>query len=153
MTKRGKRTGRTTVVMGARHAKRVKARRAAATDPVTIAAPSSTTRGVSRELRQDVALLNTMTAVKAAHDLAAAQFNRDITRYVRQARRLGVTWKRVGEALGMTTQSAQERWGPYPVKKAQKAPGSSRVGVTRQASKGRPETPSADLSEATLPLP
>ena len=153
MTKRGKRTGRSTIVVTGRQAKRLKAHRAGRTEPVVIVAPSSTKQGVSRELRQDVALLNTITAMKAAHDLASKQFDRDLTRYVRQARRLGVTWTRIGQAIGITQQSASERWGPYPPRATPKAPRGSKVGVTRQASKGRPETPPPVLSEATLPLP
>ena len=68
----------------------------------------------SRELRQDVALLNAIAAQKRGIEAA----EKTLTKYVRQARRAGVTWTRIGEALGITQQSASERWGPYPVDKS-----------------------------------
>lgn len=41
---------------------------------------------------------------------AGAQVERHLTGYVRKARELGGTWARIGEALGMTRQSAWERF-------------------------------------------
>jgi ATP-dependent Clp protease ATP-binding subunit ClpX len=41
---------------------------------------------------------------------AAAQVERQLTAWVRQARGRGITWTRIGEALGMTRQSAWERF-------------------------------------------
>lgn len=41
---------------------------------------------------------------------AGAQVERNLTGWVRRARALGATWARIGEALGMTRQSAWERF-------------------------------------------
>lgn len=41
---------------------------------------------------------------------ASAQVERSLTGWVLKARALGATWARVGEALGMTRQSAWERF-------------------------------------------
>ena len=41
---------------------------------------------------------------------AAAQVERQLTRWVRLARNRGITWTRIGESLGMTRQSAWERF-------------------------------------------
>jgi ATP-dependent Clp protease ATP-binding subunit ClpX len=41
---------------------------------------------------------------------AAEQVQRHLTAWVRQARERGITWTRIGEALGMTRQSAWERF-------------------------------------------
>jgi hypothetical protein len=41
---------------------------------------------------------------------AGAQVERNLTGFVRKARALGATWARIGEALGMTRQSAWERF-------------------------------------------
>jgi hypothetical protein len=41
---------------------------------------------------------------------AAAQVQQHLTAWVRQARERGITWTRIGEALGMTRQSAWERF-------------------------------------------
>jgi hypothetical protein len=41
---------------------------------------------------------------------AGAQVERQLTGWVRQARDRGITWTRIGEALGMTRQSAWERF-------------------------------------------
>jgi hypothetical protein len=41
---------------------------------------------------------------------ASAQVERHLTGWVRQARSRGITWTRIGEALGMTRQSAWERF-------------------------------------------
>jgi ClpX C4-type zinc finger len=41
---------------------------------------------------------------------ASAQVEQNLTGWVRRARALGVTWARIGEALGMTRQSAWERF-------------------------------------------
>jgi ATP-dependent Clp protease ATP-binding subunit ClpX len=40
----------------------------------------------------------------------AAQVERHMTAWVGQARQRGITWTRIGEALGMTRQSAWERF-------------------------------------------
>ena len=40
----------------------------------------------------------------------ARQVEQHLTAWVRQARERGITWTRVGEALGMTRQSAWERF-------------------------------------------
>ena len=41
---------------------------------------------------------------------ASAQVEQQLTAWVRQARSRGLTWTRIGEALGMTRQSAWERF-------------------------------------------
>jgi hypothetical protein len=41
---------------------------------------------------------------------AGAQVERQLTGWVRRARGRGITWTRIGEALGMTRQSAWERF-------------------------------------------
>jgi hypothetical protein len=41
---------------------------------------------------------------------AGAQVEQNLTQLVRRARALGATWARIGEALGMTRQSAWERF-------------------------------------------
>ena len=41
---------------------------------------------------------------------AAAQVEQQLTAWVRQARGRGITWTRIGESLGMTRQSAWERF-------------------------------------------
>ena len=41
---------------------------------------------------------------------AGAQVEQQLTGWVRQARGRGITWTRIGEALGMTRQSAWERF-------------------------------------------
>ncbi len=41
---------------------------------------------------------------------AAAQVERQLTAWVRQARSRGITWTRIGESLGITRQSAWERF-------------------------------------------
>jgi hypothetical protein len=40
----------------------------------------------------------------------ASQVEQNLTSWVRQARSRGMTWTRIGEALGMTRQSAWERF-------------------------------------------
>jgi ClpX C4-type zinc finger len=54
----------------------------------------------------DEELLSTMPKIQAA----AAQIQQHLTAWVRQARERGITWTRIGEALGMTRQSAWERF-------------------------------------------
>ncbi len=54
----------------------------------------------------DEELLSTMPKIQAA----AAQVQQHLTAWVRQARERGITWTRIGEALGMTRQSAWERF-------------------------------------------
>jgi hypothetical protein len=41
---------------------------------------------------------------------AGAQVEQNLAGWVRKARTLGATWARIGEALGMTRQSAWERF-------------------------------------------
>jgi ClpX C4-type zinc finger len=41
---------------------------------------------------------------------AARQVEKHLTAWVREARERGITWTRIGEALGMTRQSAWERF-------------------------------------------
>jgi ATP-dependent protease Clp ATPase subunit len=41
---------------------------------------------------------------------ASAQVEQQLTGWVQQARSRGITWTRIGEALGMTRQSAWERF-------------------------------------------
>jgi ATP-dependent Clp protease ATP-binding subunit ClpX len=41
---------------------------------------------------------------------AGAQVEQQLTRWVRMARSRGITWARIGAALGMTRQSAWERF-------------------------------------------
>jgi hypothetical protein len=41
---------------------------------------------------------------------ASLQVDQQLTTWVRQARGRGITWTRIGEALGMTRQSAWERF-------------------------------------------
>ena len=41
---------------------------------------------------------------------AAAQVEQQLTAWVRKARGRGITWTRIGESLGMTRQSAWERF-------------------------------------------
>ncbi|MGH3303628.1 MAG: ClpX C4-type zinc finger protein [Streptosporangiaceae bacterium] len=54
----------------------------------------------------DEELLSTVPKIQAA----AAQVQQHLTAWVRQARERGITWTRIGEALGMTRQSAWERF-------------------------------------------
>jgi hypothetical protein len=42
--------------------------------------------------------------------IAGAQVEQQLTGWVRKARGRGITWTRIGEALGMTRQSAWERF-------------------------------------------
>jgi ATP-dependent protease Clp ATPase subunit len=54
----------------------------------------------------DEALLELLPQVAAA----GAQVERHLTGFVRKARAAGITWNRIGAALGMTRQSAWERF-------------------------------------------
>jgi hypothetical protein len=54
----------------------------------------------------DEELLSHLPRIQAA----AAQIQQHLTAWVRQARERGITWTRIGEALGMTRQSAWERF-------------------------------------------
>ena len=40
---------------------------------------------------------------------------RQIVEAVASARATGISWKRIGEILGTSTQAAQQRYGPEPV--------------------------------------
>lgn len=51
-------------------------------------------------------VLRNLRLVAAAH----AQVEENLTEWVRKARSLGATWARIGDALGMTRQSAWERF-------------------------------------------
>jgi ClpX C4-type zinc finger len=44
---------------------------------------------------------------------AGAQVERSLAGWVRRARSLGATWERIGDALGMTRQSAWERFSAH----------------------------------------
>jgi ClpX C4-type zinc finger len=63
-----------------------------------------------------VATWNQVTSVEAALAMlpriaaARTQVEENLTGWVRKARALGATWTRIGEALGMTRQSAWERF-------------------------------------------
>lgn len=65
----------------------------------------------SKALRGDVAILNMLTAIKQQSKDLELQLGRE----VRRARRAGVSWARIGEALGVTDDACRLRWGPYPV--------------------------------------
>jgi hypothetical protein len=56
-----------------------------------------------QDLDQILALLPSIVAVEA-------QIEENLTGWVRRARALGATWARIGEAMGMTRQSAWERF-------------------------------------------
>lgn len=64
-------------------------------------------------LARDVDRLNALTKLK----LERVRLEVEIRREVRAARRAGATWAKVGEALGVSLQAAQDRYGPYPVTK------------------------------------
>ena len=63
-------------------------------------------------LVQDVKLLNGLTKMK----LELVTLEGAIRRDVRAARRAGATWQKIGRAVGVSTQAASRRWGPYPEK-------------------------------------
>jgi hypothetical protein len=68
---------------------------------------SATDRVTSWEQNMsDEDLLSHLPRVAAA----SAQVEQQLTAWVRQARGRGITWTRIGEALGMTRQSAWERF-------------------------------------------
>jgi hypothetical protein len=54
--------------------------------------------------------LDTILATLPLVAAARAQVEQNVTGWVRRARELGATWTRIGEALGMTRQSAWERF-------------------------------------------
>jgi len=58
------------------------------------------------EKMSDEELLGHLPRVAAA----STQVDQQLTGWVRQARSRGITWTRIGEALGMTRQSAWERF-------------------------------------------
>jgi hypothetical protein len=64
----------------------------------------------SKSLKGDVAILNMLTAIKQE----SADLDEKLTREVRRARRAGVSWQRIGAAIGTTDRAASMRWGPYP---------------------------------------
>jgi hypothetical protein len=69
--------------------------------------PSAEPRELVRKIElSDEELLAHLPRVAAA----SAQVEQQLTSFVRQARRQGITWTRIGAALGMTRQSAWERF-------------------------------------------
>lgn len=58
------------------------------------------------EALSDVELLAEMVRAHAAHE----NVDRSVAHHVAELRERGVTWARIGEALGMTRQSAWERF-------------------------------------------
>jgi hypothetical protein len=54
--------------------------------------------------------LETVLATLPLVAAARVQVEQNVTGWVRRARELGATWTRIGEALGMTRQSAWERF-------------------------------------------
>ncbi len=54
--------------------------------------------------------LDALLAMLPGYAAAGEQVERNLTECVRRARALGATWARIGEALGMTRQSAWERF-------------------------------------------
>ena len=65
------------------------------------------TNGWQKRLQlSDSELLGHLPKVAAA----AGQVEKHLTAWVREARERGITWTRIGEALGMTRQSAWERF-------------------------------------------
>ena len=81
----------------------------------------------NRELDGQVALLNLLTLTK--RDLQATE--KALTKYVRQARRAGITWREIGQAVGVTQQSATSKWGPYPVDKSKPSPKPGRSSIPK----------------------
>jgi hypothetical protein len=73
--------------------------------------PLAAVKVPNKKLVGEVSILNLITERRA--EIVAAE--QDIRRNVRAARRAGVSWGPIGEALGVTRQSALERFGPYPV--------------------------------------
>jgi len=71
------------------------------------APPSTEPRELVRKIElSDEELLAHLPRVAAA----SAQVEQQLTSFVRQGRRQGITWTRIGAALGMTRQSAWERF-------------------------------------------
>jgi hypothetical protein len=54
--------------------------------------------------------LDALLTLLPGYAAAGAQVERNLTECVRRARELGATWARIGETLGMTRQSAWERF-------------------------------------------
>jgi hypothetical protein len=97
--------------MTSRRAQRRANSQARKSTPPKVAAARAVGRVPSVQLRRDVELLNALSALKAER----VSIEAEVTRHVRAARRAGASWERIGAALGVTTQAAQKRWGPYPV--------------------------------------
>jgi hypothetical protein len=75
--------------------------------------PASTPEGAPAPQAAPADLVNNVDEALAFLPRAAAvraQVEETLTRWVRRARALGATWARIGEALGMTRQSAWERF-------------------------------------------
>ncbi len=68
--------------------------------------------GPGRELpwRGEDLTLEHLLTVLPTYAKAGAQVERNLTECVRRARELGATWAKIGETLGMTRQSAWERF-------------------------------------------
>lgn len=77
----------------------------------------------ARQRRKEVAGVSGLQVLKVQRDSTA----RAIDVEVRRARRAGVSWREIGEALGVTQQAASRRWGPYPTIKAPTPTGRSRT--------------------------
>jgi hypothetical protein len=72
-------------------------------------APESSPRLMPWDLTDS---LDAALAVLPNVALAQAQVETSLTGWVRRARSLGATWAQVGDALGITRQSAWERFAP-----------------------------------------
>jgi len=72
-------------------------------------APSSSDEPPKLPWQHDMDLDQVLTLLPSVAS-AGAQAERNLTEYVRKARGLGATWARIGETLGMTRQSAWERF-------------------------------------------
>lgn len=65
----------------------------------------------TKSVRGDVALLNAITLLKRNR----VDLEKSLRIQVRAARRAGVSWERIGAALGVSRQACEKRWGPYPI--------------------------------------
>jgi len=77
-----------------------------ASSGMTFKQPSSDSVGSWEQKLSDEDLLSHLPKVAGA----VRQADRHLTAWVRMARERGITWTRIGEALGMTRQSAWERF-------------------------------------------
>ena len=75
--------------------------------PTAAGAPGAVEWAAPWELETDLdQVLGSLSRIAAASD----QVGRSLIGWVRKARHLGASWARVGETLGMTRQSAWERF-------------------------------------------